>query len=86
VAISGLTYTLGDTLNLRVQTTGASPTTIRAKIWKGTAEPTGWQISTTDGTAGLQTAGSVGLSPYLSSSATNAPITLRIDQLTVTAP
>lgn len=40
----------------------------------------------TDATAGMQGPGSVGVSPYLSSAATNAPITLRIDELVVTAP
>jgi hypothetical protein len=85
--ITGLTHAAGDTIHLRLQTVGSSPTTVRAKVWKaGTAEPAGWQVSTTDNTGGLQVAGSVGLSPYLSSGATNAPITLRIDQLTVTAP
>jgi Bacterial Ig-like domain len=37
---SGLTFTAGDTYVLRVQAEGASPTTIRAKVWKaGSAEP-----------------------------------------------
>lgn len=85
--IPGLTHTPGDTLLLRLQTTGASPTTVRAKVWKaGTPEPGTWQRSVTDSTAGLQTAGSVGVSPYLSSGATNGPLTVRLDELTVQAP
>lgn len=87
LTISGLTHAVGDTLNLRLQVVGASPTTIRAKVWKaGTAEPTAWQRSVTDSTAGMQTSGSIGVSAYLSSSATNSPVTLKIDELTVTAP
>lgn len=85
--ISGLTHAVGDTFNLRVQVVGVSPTVIRAKIWKaGAAEPSAWQRTVTDSTAGLQASGSVGLSSYLSSSATNGPITLRVDEVTAVAP
>jgi len=84
--VSGLTYNVGDVINLRMQVVGSSPTTIQAKIWKaGTPEPTAWQRSATDATAGLQAAGYVGVSPYYSSSATSA-IVLQLDELTVTAP
>jgi hypothetical protein len=49
-------------------------------VWvDGTAEPTAWTVSTTDNTAGVQTAGSAGLDTWLSSTATNAPVTLSID-------
>ncbi|WP_375425374.1 PKD domain-containing protein [uncultured Friedmanniella sp.] len=83
---AGLTYAPGDTLNVRVQTTGTSPTTVRAKVWKvGTPEPTTWARSATDSTAGLQAAGSVAIGPYLSSSAT-APVTLKLDSFVVSAP
>ena len=38
------TYAVGETLNLRLQVTGTSPTTLRAKVWEsGTAEPATWQ-------------------------------------------
>ena len=85
--ISGLTHRVGDTLNLRLQVVGSSPTTIRARVWKaGTPEPAAWQRTVTDSTTGLQTAGSVGVSSYLSGSATNGPVVLRIDELTATAP
>jgi PKD repeat protein len=85
--ITGLTYALGDKLTVRVQAVGSGPTTVRAKVWKtGTAEPTAWQKSVTDSTAGLQAAGHVGFSSYLSSSATNGPITVAVDSLVVTAP
>lgn len=85
--VSGLTYVAGDLLNVRTQASGASPTTVRGKVWKvGTPEPTTWLRSVTDSTAGLQTAGAVAISPYLSSTATNAPVTVRLDSLVVTAP
>ena len=85
--VSGLSYAAGDLLNVRMQTTGTAPTTIRAKVWKvGTPEPTSWLRSVTDSTAELQTAGAVAITPYLSGSATNAPITVRLDSLVVTPP
>jgi PKD repeat protein len=75
-------YVVGDSLRLRVAVSGATPTTVQAKMWKiGAAEPAGWQASGTDSTAGLQSAGSVGLVTYLSSSATNGPISVRFDDL-----
>ncbi len=59
---TGLSFSAGDTFVLRVQATGASPTTIRARAWgSGTAEPSSWQVTTTSSTAGLQTTGSVGI-------------------------
>jgi PKD repeat protein len=85
--ISGLTYGVGDQLILRVQAVGASPTTIRAKVWKaGTAEPSSWQSTVTDNTSGLQTGGSFGVSAYLSSAANNGPLTVKMDELSVGAP
>ncbi|CAN5138836.1 hypothetical protein BH09ACT1_BH09ACT1_05760 [soil metagenome] len=82
----GLTYSPGATLQLRLQVTGTSPTTIRAKVWPtGTTEPTAWQTTTTDSTAALQAAGSVGTEAYLSSSSTNAPVTANYDNFSVTS-
>jgi len=61
-------------------------TLLRAKFWRdGTSEPSSWQVSATDSTAGLQGAGGIGISSYLSSSATTA-VTLSVDDLVVTAP
>ena len=84
-AISGLTYTAADQLQVRLQVTGTSPTQIRAKVWKvGATEPTAWQISTTDADSVLQTAGSVGLITYVSGTALNTPLTVRVDDYVVT--
>jgi hypothetical protein len=87
--IPGLTYAVGDKLTVRVQTLQTSPTTttIQAKVWKtGGTEPTAWQRTTTDSTAGLQAAGHVAFGSYVSSAATNGPVTVAVDQLVVTAP
>jgi PKD repeat protein len=80
--VAGITMGAGDKLLARVQVFGTSPTTIRARVWKaGTTEPTTWQKTTPDSTAGYQVAGGVGLYLYLSSTATNAPITASVDDL-----
>jgi hypothetical protein len=56
-------------------------------VWKvGTTEPTTWQRSVTDNTAGLQANGSIGITLYLSSSATNAPIEVSMDDLVAKTP
>jgi hypothetical protein len=87
ITIPGLTYAVGDTLNLRMQVVGSAPSTIQAKVWKvGTPEPATWQRTITDSTAGLQGSGAVGISPFLSGATTNSPITVQLDELTVTAP
>nr|WP_286276081.1 PKD domain-containing protein [Naasia aerilata] len=83
--VSGLTFNNGDTLQLRVQVTGTSPTTIQAKVWKsGTEEPFNWTLTTTDTTAALQAAGSVGLYAYTSSGGAPSPNVVSWDNLSVT--
>jgi PKD repeat protein len=80
--IPGLTYAAGTVIHVRTQVFGTAPTTVRAKVWAdGTAEPPDWQVSGTDSTASLQGAGSIGFYGYLSGTATNAPVTLTIDNL-----
>ena len=82
-AVSGLTWAAGDSFSLRVDVTGASPTSIKAKVWKqGTTEPTAWQLETTDSTAGLQAAGGPILH-YATAGSATAPGTVRFDDLTV---
>ena len=82
VIVVGLTYSAGDLLRVRVQATGLNPTTLRAKLWKSSgAEPAGWALVATDTTAGLQLAGHVGLMTYVSSTANNAPLTARYDDV-----
>ena len=47
--ITGLAVSPGDVIDLRVQATGTSPTSLRAKAWKdGSSEPSAWTVSTTD--------------------------------------
>jgi hypothetical protein len=89
--VAGLTYAPGLALRLRLQVTGTSPTTVRAKVWAASgSEPSDWLVSATDSNAGLQGPGAVALTSYLSSNATNAPAVARISDLsarpTVTTP
>ncbi|MHA7277747.1 PKD domain-containing protein [Arthrobacter sp. Hz1] len=84
-SVTGLRLAAGEQLQVRLQVTGTSPTTIRAKVWKvGTTEPVAWMVSATDSTPALQAPGSVALLTYLSGSATNAPVTVRFDDLATT--
>jgi PKD repeat protein len=78
-----ITFGAGTQLNVRMQVTGTDPTTVRLKVWPASqAEPPAWQTTATDTTAALQAPGAVGMSSYLSGSATNGPIVLRLDDLT----
>ncbi|WNB85078.1 PKD domain-containing protein [Cellulomonas sp. ATA003] len=76
VTLPGVTYAAGTELSIRLQVTGTSPTTVRAKAWKrGTTEPSAWQVSATDSTPNLQKPGGIATSTYVSGSASNAPVT-----------
>ncbi|MGY1814265.1 PKD domain-containing protein [Blastococcus sp. SYSU D00820] len=85
IIVPGLTYTAGATLNVRVQTSGTGTTTVAARVWlSGQAEPAAAQLTRTDTTASLQTAGAVGLAAYRSSSNTVATA-VRFTAYSVTA-
>jgi PKD repeat protein len=85
--VPGVTFAAGSGLNVRLQVTGTAPTTVRVKVWvTGSVEPAAWQASATDSTAALQVAGGVGVTAYLSSSATNAPVSLRLSALSARPP
>jgi PKD repeat protein len=78
-ALPGVTYAAGTSISLRTQVTGTAPSTVRARAWvSGTSEPSTWQVSATDSTAVLQAAGSIGITDYLSSAATNPPVTMSL--------
>ena len=73
--------------SVRLQVTGTGTTTVRARVWEtGTPEPATWQRSATDTSAALQGPGAVGFTSYLSGSATNAPVTVLLDNLQATVP
>ena len=87
VALPGVVYSASARLAVRMQVTGTSPTTIRAKVWpQGATEPSTWTRSTTDVTTGLQAPGSVGVATSLPATATNGPVTASLDDLIVQTP
>jgi PKD repeat protein len=80
--VAGLTPAVGDKLTIRLQVTGAAPTTVRAKVWASAqTEPSAWQLEGTDATPAMQVPGGVGVALYLGGTATNAPATARFDDL-----
>lgn len=82
--VTGLAVSTGQYLRLKFEMNGLSPTTLRAKIWpRDQAEPASWRVTTTDSTAMLQEAGTLGLDVYTSGSAT-APAVASFDRYTVT--
>jgi len=78
--VTGVRGVVGQFVRVRVQVTGTSPTTVRAKVWQATAtEPSGWTVTATDSTAGWQVAGGIGLDSYLSRN--SASLTARFDNI-----
>jgi hypothetical protein len=83
--LPGITVAAGTRVRVRVQVEGTNPTVIRTRAWLvGTTEPSAWQATASDTAAALQAPGSLRLSTYLSSSATNGPVTVSYDDLTAT--
>jgi hypothetical protein len=67
-------------LQVRLDVAGTDTTTLRAKAWvSGDAEPADWQVDVTDTTAALQAAGALGISTFVSGSATALPVRLDLD-------
>ena len=86
-AVPGLVYSPGTFYRVRVQVTGANPTTIKMKLWvDGQAEPADWQYTATDSAAANQGSGWVGFRTYISASATNGPVAVSYDDLRVKSP
>jgi PKD repeat protein len=83
IVLSG--YHPGDDVNVTLSVRGTSPTQLGAKMWlAGAGEPANWQISATDATAALQTAGPVGLGGSSSSLSTVPTTGLSFDDYEVT--
>jgi PKD repeat protein len=76
------TYTPGTVMQVRLDLSGTGTTTLNAKAWAaGTPEPGTWQVSATDTTASLQGAGGIGVTAYVSGSATVVPVRVNVDDL-----
>lgn len=84
INVAGLTVAAGDQLRLRMTVTGSSPAALQAKVWRdGAPEPATWLVTASDASASLQAPGSVGLMSFLWSTAGNAPVQARFDDLEV---
>ena len=87
VALTDLTYSAGDKMRLRFVASGNGTTDLTLKAWKvGSTEPTNPQVSTSDNTSSLQAPGSFAVISYLGGTVTNAPVTVSVDNLLITAP
>ncbi|WP_109505942.1 PKD domain-containing protein [Nocardioides speluncae] len=86
VVVPGLTYAVGDRLELRFQVVPSGGSSVlRAKVWKqGTGEPGSWVAEASDADPTLATAGGAGVMSFLAGSATNAPLMATFDDFTVT--
>lgn len=82
--LSGMSWSAGSTFTIAMETTGTSPTSIKAKIWAaGSPEPQSWQLQATDSTAALQVAGAATVYGYRPASATGSNA-LSFDDFTLT--
>ena len=85
LVIPSLTYTPGTPLRIRFVVSGTGTTSLSGTVWPvGTTEPASPQISVTDSTAALQSAGSFGIQSYVSGTSTALPVVFTYDNLSVT--
>ncbi len=86
-ALPGINYVPGAVLHVKVRVTGTGTTSIATKVWAGgTTEPAAWALQSTDTSAALQAAGSIGVQHYLSTTATSSPVVLSLDDLLAGPP
>lgn len=83
--LAGFTYTAGQQLTVRVNSSTADgSTTVRVKVWPtGTAEPADWTVVGVDSEPILQGPGAFAFTAYASGSVTNGPVALSIDNLAI---
>lgn len=85
IVIPGLSGAPGSILSLRLKATGSSPTALSLTVWQsGSAEPPP-QVSASDSTAALQTAGRTGLTAALSSKS-GTSVRFSFDDVIVSSP
>jgi PKD repeat protein len=88
-AVAGVVPAVGQTVSVRFQAfrIDETSTQLALKVWlAGQQEPSSATLQATDTTSALQAPGSVGVVGYLSGSASNAPVTVSIDNLSSTDP
>ena len=83
--VPGLVHAGGVRLHIRAQAIGASPTTIRLRVWAdGQPEPDVWHFMATDSTAALQNAGALGVLAHVAAGSSTAPLVVTLDDLLAT--
>jgi CSLREA domain-containing protein len=86
VPVPGVTAEPGSEVRVRFEAIGANTTTLRAKAWNTyDSEPAGWLVKATNGTAGLQGPGAVGIRSRVPVGTRNAPIAFSYDDYQVVA-
>jgi PKD repeat protein len=84
--ISGLTFTPGQYLRMRLRVTGTIPVSLSGKLWAvGSAEPGTWQVTASDASNTVGPGGP-GLAAYLIAGAPNAPVVALFRNFTVGPP
>src|SRR5690606_38031224 len=76
-------YNAGTVVFQKLEVSGTSPTTVRAKVWTGANEPAAWTWSVTGSTSVLQGPGHTGFAAMLTGNATHVPVTVRVDDYVV---
>jgi PKD repeat protein len=84
--VAGVTGGPGSAVSVRFEAIGANNTTLRARAWNAAdSEPSSWLVSATDGTAGFQGPGAVGVRSHVPVEVVNGPITFSYDDYEVVA-
>jgi PKD repeat protein len=81
VTVAGVTLSAGTPLHVRMRVSGSGTTSLALTVWTGSTEPASPSVTASDGSAGLQSPGGVGVRSYLSGSATNVPVVLSVSSL-----
>lgn len=84
IADIGLSFSANTQYHLKMSAIGATPTVLRAKVWRhGLAEPS-WQITAQDSQVALQVAEAVGMA-LAAAVVTNLPLTYSVDEFNTIA-
>ncbi|WP_394289173.1 PKD domain-containing protein [Microbacterium sp.] len=76
----------GQKYHASFEVAGASPTSLKAKVWAASGAEPAWQREATDSTAALQASGRIGVFGFLPSAVTNDPVTVSFDRIVAMDP
>ena len=87
INVPGLVLSPGVVYTMAFEVKGTGTTSLAAKLWRASdPQPAAWQLTKSDATAALQSAGWVGLDTFVPTSANAYPVTLSFDDVLVTDP